>query len=239
MVSADNVRQLLRTRLIPMGVVAPKEGSHLSRRAVAGADRSRSPLTLNMRTKVVGPHIIDPIAKVLQVLYAPPILIFVLTTVVITHGWLYLVHGVTGSIRDVLYNPGLFLVVLAITLASAIFHEFGHASALRYGNGKIRGMGVGIYLIYPVFYTDVTDSYGLGRWARVRTGLGGIYFHLIFVLGLVALYLASRQAFLLLVVLLLNLEIVRQFLPFVRLDGYWVLADLIGIPDFFRTWVHS
>lgn len=34
-------------------------------------------------------------------------------------------------------------------------------------------------------------------------------------------------------VLLINLDIVRQNLPFVRLDGYWVFADLTGVPDFF------
>src|SRR5213078_3131103 len=28
-------------------------------------------------------------------------------------------------------------------------------------------------------------------------------------------------------------EILRQFIPFVRLDGYWLLADLTGVPDFF------
>lgn len=33
--------------------------------------------------------------------------------------------------------------------------------------------------------------------------------------------------------LLINLNIFYQCLPFVRLDGYWVLADLTGIPDFF------
>jgi hypothetical protein len=37
----------------------------------------------------------------------------------------------------------------------------------------------------------------------------------------------------LLAVLLIDLEIVHQFIPFMRLDGYWVLADLTGIPDFF------
>jgi len=67
----------------------------------------------------------------------------------------------------------------------------------------------------------------------VRTGLGGFYFHLIFTLGVIGLYLASGQEFLLFVVLLIDLNIVYQFLPFVRLDGYWVLADLTGIPDFF------
>jgi len=94
-------------------------------------------------------------------------------------------------------------------------------------------MGAGIYIVYPAFYTDVTDSYRLGRWARVRTGLGGFYFHLIFTLGIMGLYLASGQEFLLFVVLLIDLNIFYQCLPFVRLDGYWVLADLTGIPDFF------
>ena len=94
-------------------------------------------------------------------------------------------------------------------------------------------MGAGIYIVYPAFYTDVTDSYRLGRWARVRTGLGGFYFHLIFALGVVGLYLVSGQEFLLFIVFLINLNIFYQCLPFVRLDGYWVLADLTGIPDFF------
>jgi len=67
----------------------------------------------------------------------------------------------------------------------------------------------------------------------VRTDLGGVYFHLIFALGLVALYGLTGHELLLFVVLLIDLEVLRQFFPFVRLDGYWVLADLTGIPDFF------
>ena len=54
----------------------------------------------------------------------------------------------------------------------------------------------------PAFYTDVTDNYRLGRWARVRTDLGGFYFNLIFNLALMGVYLLTRQAFLLLAVLL-------------------------------------
>ena len=142
-------------------------------------------------------------------------------------------HGVNGCLRDTLNTPGGLLIVLTILLAASVFHEFGHASALRYGGGRARGMGMGLYLVYPAFYTDTTDSYRLGRWARVRTDLGGFYFHLAFALGLIGLYLLLGQEFLLLPVLLINLDIVRQCMPFVRFDGYWVLADLTGIPDFF------
>jgi putative peptide zinc metalloprotease protein len=238
-VDADHVRQLIQTKLIPLGLVATAEGSVASRGGTAGEDRvaadrpPRSPLAVNMRLKALSPRIIDPIARVLQVLYAPPILIPIVIAAAIAHAWLYHVHGVAESIRDTLYTPGGLLLVLAIVIMAAIFHEFGHASALRYGGGKVRGMGAGIYLIYPVFYTDVTDSYRLGRWARVRTDLGGVYFHLIFALGLIALSIVSGKEFLLFAVLLINLEIISQFLPLVRLDGYWMLADLTGIPDFF------
>ena len=34
-------------------------------------------------------------------------------------------------------------------------------------------MGAGLYLVWPAFYTDVTDSYRLGRAGRLRTDLGG------------------------------------------------------------------
>jgi putative peptide zinc metalloprotease protein len=125
------------------------------------------------------------------------------------------------------------LVLLPVILLGAVCHEFGHASALRYGGGRARSIGVGLYLIYPAFYTDTTDSYRLGRWARVRTDLGGIYFHLLFAIGLVAAYLITGHAFLPLAILLINLDMARQLIPFVRLDGYWLLSDLTGIPDLF------
>jgi len=123
--------------------------------------------------------------------------------------------------------------VLAVTVVAAGFHELGHAAALRHGGGQAGGIGAGFYMVYPAFYTDVSDNYRLGRWARVRTDLGGFYFNLVFALGVMALYFATRYEPLLLLVTVINLEIVRQLLPFVRLDGYWVLADLTGVPDFF------
>jgi putative peptide zinc metalloprotease protein len=90
---------------------------------------------------------------------------------------------------------------------------------------------VGIYLVFPAFYTDVTDGYRLGRWGRVRTDLGGVWFHALFALGVITAYALAPHPALLLVVILIDIDVVRQFMPFVRLDGYWVLADLTGVPD--------
>jgi len=230
LVSAENVRQLLRSKLLPLGIVAPVEGSF---RDVSLEERIASPLRINGRTKLLGPGVIEPITKVLQILFIPFVLAPVLLVAAFAHAWLYSVHGLGGAMRDVLYAPGLVLAVLGILFVSGVFHEFGHAAALKYGGGRVRGMGAGFYLVYPALYTDATDAYRLGRWARVRTDLGGFYFHLIFALGLVGLYLSTGWEFLLLAVLLITLDIVYQCMPFVRFDGYWALADLSGIADFF------
>lgn len=155
-----------------------------------------------------------------QYLFAPPLLVAILVLAAVAHGWLYFEHGAAQGFFEVIYIPGLLAVVLAILLLGGVFHEFGHASALWYGGGEVRGMSVGTYLIYPVFYTDVTDGYRLGRWARVRTGLGGFHFHLVYALGLFILYLVTGWEFLLFAVVLIDVDILRQTLPFVRLDGY-------------------
>jgi putative peptide zinc metalloprotease protein len=172
-------------------------------------------------------------ARPLQVLYTRPILIPVLILIASAHGWLYVIHGIGDSVRAALYTPGGLLIVLAFMLVSGVLHEFGHAAVLRYGGGRVRRMGTGLYLVYPTFYTDTTEAYRLGRCASLRTDRVDIYFHLIFALGIIALYFVSGQDFLLAVAVLIVGDIFYQLIPYVRLDGYWMLADLIGIPDFF------
>lgn len=228
-VSGLHVDQMLARKLIPLGIV--ERGEEDEPEEAAADPGSPSPLSVNIRLRLLGPRVIDPATRCLQLLYHPIALAPLLAMIGAAHWWLYAVHGFASPIHDALVTPGAVVAVLALLLAVAVCHEFGHASALRYGGGRARAIGVGIYLIYPVFYTDTTDSYRLGRWGRVRTDLGGFYFSLLFALATVGAYFASGQEWLLMVVLLVDLDIVRQLFPFVRFDGYWALTDLLGVPD--------
>jgi putative peptide zinc metalloprotease protein len=227
LVSADDVRRLIQSRLIPLGLIAAADGSGVDEQ------RERSVLQIRAGVKMLGPRIIDPIARVLQVLYAPPVLILFLVAAVVAHGWLYSVaaESVLLGLYQFIYSPALILVTIPLMIVATLFHEFGHASALRYGGGEVRGMGIGIYITDPVIYTDTTDNYRLGRWDRLRTDLGGFYFWLIIQLVIIGAYLLTKQEFLLFVVVLLDIEIIFQLLPFARFDGYWAFASLTGIPD--------
>ena len=226
-VSTDNVRVLLGTQLLLKGLVPAADG-----RVVGGENGARSLLALSLRTKMIGPDVLDAPTAILRWLFWPPVLIATALLAVIGLGWLLLMHGLAGGAREALYTPGLLLIALALTAVAAGFHELGHAAALRYGGGRPKSMGVGLYLVYPAFYTDVSDNYRLTRWARVRTDLGGVFFHLVFVLGILGLFLLTGWEALLVAVPLLLLDAFRQLLPFIRMDGYWTLADLTGVPDF-------
>ena len=230
LVHEDAVSTVITTRLMPLHLIQMAE-------SVAGtrppSSSVSSLLAVRMRVKTIPQSWIDPVADRVQVLFARPALVAAAVAFAAAHWWLYAVHGVGNSIAQVLNTPGALLLTFAIIFSAAFIHELGHAAALRYGGGRARGIGVGLYLIFPVFYTDATDSYRLGRAARVRTDLGGIYFHLWCVVLLVAGAWAFERDVLVVAALLINIEILRQFVPFVRLDGYWLLADLTGIPDFF------
>jgi putative peptide zinc metalloprotease protein len=147
--------------------------------------------------------------------------------------WLLAVHGLGSGLSQLLRDPISLLIVLGLSVLSTMFHECGHASGCRCGGGRSGVIGFGIYLIWPSFFTDVTDSYRLNRAGRLRTDLGGVYFNLIFMLGLADVYAATSAEILLLVIAVTHLEMLQQLLPFVRYDGYFILSDLVGVPDLF------
>ena len=156
-----------------------------------------------------------------------------LVSVVAVDYWLFAVHGLGGGFRQVLRDPVDLLIVLGLSVVSAVFHECGHAAGCRYGGARPGKIGVGIYLVWPAFFTNVTDSYRLSRAGRLRTDLGGLYFNAVFMLALAGIYAATSSEVLLLVIAVTHLEMLEQLLPFVRFDGYFILSDLIGVPDLF------
>jgi putative peptide zinc metalloprotease protein len=148
--------------------------------------------------------------------------------------WFVLFHkGVASATSQAFDRPGLLLLVVGLAIASAGFHELGHAAACRYGGATPGGMGMGLYLVWPAFYTDVTDAYRLPRRDRLRVDLGGIYFNAIIAVATLAVWLVVRLDALFLLIALQLLIMVKNLSPVIRSDGYHILSDLTGIPDLY------
>ena len=225
-VAEEDVTRIIERKLAPLGLVDHPDW-------LQATDRAPSPLLVNARLRVIGPAPIERVARVGQHLFWPPALGALLVLVLASQVWLF-TEGQPGVAMQQLVSTPLSLPLLAgLLLLAGATHEFGHAAALRYGGARARGMGIGWYLVVPILYTDVTESYRLSRGARVRTDLGGLYFHLLAAAAFIAAYAATGHEAFLVAALLIDLDVARQLIPFIRLDGYWVLADLTGIPDLF------
>lgn len=229
-VNAEHIRRILDTKLAPLGLVASAQAGSEQQQRRHGA----GPLRVSGRIVTAGPRTIDPVTGVLQGLFRPWTAVPLLGLILAAHIWLYLGRGLGDALVQLIEQPLLVVPLFGVIVLAGIVHEFGHAAALRYGGGRSRTMGFGFYLIYPALYTDTSDAYRLGRWARIRVDLGGFYFHQIFGLALLALAVLTGQPLWLLAAVVIDLEMLRQLLfPFVRFDGYWLLADLTGIPDLY------
>ncbi len=223
---AEQVSYLIKAKLLPLGIVATAG----VRRALPKAN----PLfALRARFTLLPERIVNLVGVLLRPLFRWPVIVAVVSSMLAVDYWLFFVHGLGAGIEQVLRDPVDLLVVLGLTLVSAVFHECGHAAGCRYGGARPGVIGVGIYLVWPSFFTNVTDSYRLGRVGRLRTDLGGLYFNLVFMLALAGIYVGTSAQILLLVIAVTHLEMLDQLLPIVRFDGYFILSDLIGVPDLF------
>jgi putative peptide zinc metalloprotease protein len=226
-VAPQHVRFLVEKKLSPLGLVGAPDGSE------PVLKRANPLLALRPRFVVTNQRVTRWIATPFAIMFFPPVVVGFVAAFLVTNAWLYFERGLAPAVRHALYEPSLLLMVFALTLLSAGFHELGHAAACRYGGGKPGAMGVGLYLIWPAFYTDVTDAYRLDRRSRLRVDLGGVYFNAVFAVGAFGLWAATGWEALLVVIPLQLFAMARQLLPLVRLDGYHVLADLTGVPDLF------
>ncbi len=130
----------------------------------------------------------------------------------------------------------LFTYGLSLVFVKSI-HELGHAyMATKYGV-RVPSMGVAFMVMAPFLYSDVSDAWRLkSREQRLLIDSAGIISELM--LAVLALLLwvflpdggLRSVAFVtattsLIATLFLNLN------PFMRFDGYHILADLTGIPN--------
>ncbi|WP_263164789.1 hypothetical protein [Streptomyces sp. SCSIO ZS0520] len=226
--TAEHIAYLIDKKLAPLGIARYSDGSP------PDIPTANSFLALRFRKAVLSERATWFISGLFAWLFQPLVLMAVVATVMVGEVWVFMSQNVGGAVATTMAKPNSVLIVVLLTLASAAFHECGHAAACRYSKVKPGVMGCGIYLVWPAFYTDVTNSYRLGRAGRLRCDLGGVYFNGIFICGLILLYLQTGSPVILAAILFTNLEMAQQLLPTLRFDGYYIVSDLVGIPDLFK-----
>lgn len=156
-----------------------------------------------------------------------------------------------ASFVETLSPGGLAGYLVALAIAKSI-HEFAHAlTATRYGV-RVAHMGIAFLVLWPMLYTDTGESWRLkDRRQRLAIASAEIVSELVLAgLATLAWSLTApgdlRQALFFLATNAWLVSLGLNASPFMRFDGYFVLSDLLDIPNLHersfalaRTWLRN
>lgn len=137
---------------------------------------------------------------------------------------------------NILQLGNLLPLYIAMVL-SHIAHEFSHAALCKYYGGNVRTMGVMLLMFTPLPYADVSSSWAFrNKWHRAAVGAAGMYSDILFCSIATILWAYSPPGMLNEVAM--NLMFVTAAYtvlfnanPLMRFDGYYILSDLVEIPN--------
>lgn len=133
--------------------------------------------------------------------------------------------------RIVSADTSLFISAILISVLLTLMHELGHAVACMRYKAEPGSIGFGVYFAMPVFYSDVSSTWRLNRKQRIVVDMGGMYLEGIPIAILTMYALLSNNEYLRLTMTLNILQSAFNLNPFIKMDGYWIFSDLIGIPN--------
>ncbi|GHO49899.1 hypothetical protein [Ktedonospora formicarum] len=119
-------------------------------------------------------------------------------------------------------------------------HELAHGFACKHFGGRVQGIGVALFYFRPGWYCDVTDAWMFSRrHQRLVTHAAGIAMDF-FLTSCALLFLPFTSHihwFVIGITLMLLVGFIRtlaNFNPLLKLDGYYLLSDLLGIENLRR-----
>ncbi|MCK1734575.1 hypothetical protein IVA79_11555 [Bradyrhizobium sp. 138] len=147
--------------------------------------------------------------------------------------WTELTEGMSDRIMA---SESLLLTAMVFPVLK-FFHELGHAYATKIGGGEVHELGLMMLVFAPVPYVDASASIAFrSKWRRALVGAAGMLTEIfiaslaIFMWALVEPGLVRSMLFQ--IVLIAGVSTVLfNVNPLLRFDGYYILSDLIEIPN--------
>ena len=178
-----------------------------------------------------------------NIIYSPwsvlaVVLLFAFETVVFIAKW-----NIMGPDFALYYNftKKTFVDVLQfymLFLALGFIHETAHGLTCKHYGGQVHSMGLMFVYLMPAFYVDVTEIWvSATKVQRLATIIAGIWVEMT-VCGIAMIVWTNTlpgvwlHDFAYQVILITGIAVVVINLnPLIKLDGYYFLTELIGLPE--------
>ena len=187
------------------------------------------PAYLNVMIELFSPRLVNPLASLLQWSFAPPALW--LGGALIVAAMASMFHAMRSQLLAPALSAGEILGVGAIAMFGILLHEFGHAAAAYRLGARRVSIGVGWYLVIPVAYSELSELWRYPRRSRVVVDLAGVYMQGLILAALMLLFHTQQQVIWLVAAGTTATSMLWNLNPFLRMDGYWIVADALGVND--------
>lgn len=147
--------------------------------------------------------------------------------------WSELTHNIADRL---LAAESLLLLAITYPFVKAL-HELGHGYAVKRWGGEVHEMGIMFLVFMPVPYVDASSSAAYGeKLQRALVGAAGIMVELLLATAALLVWLNAEpglvRAFAFNVMVIGGVStLLFNGNPLLRFDGYYVLVDLIEIPN--------
>lgn len=148
-------------------------------------------------------------------------------------------HDLAFGLQRAVSLEGLFFVIATVSLVT-VLHELAHALTCRHFGGRVTDMGFLLLYLLPCFYVNVSDTYFF-REKRHRLWVvfaGGYFEIVIWAVSVLAWRVVAPETFasraLFVVIAVCGIRSLFNFNPLIKLDGYFLLSDYLGISNLRR-----
>ncbi|MFN3190540.1 MAG: HlyD family efflux transporter periplasmic adaptor subunit [Aureliella sp.] len=139
-------------------------------------------------------------------------------------------------LNSILATKNLLFMSIAF-VALKVWHELGHGYACKHFGGRVPEMGCKLIVGMPLAYVDATSAWSFPkRLHRIIVMLGGMYFESLVAIPAAFVWAFYPESFLgscayQLIFMAGVATIFFNANPLMKYDGYFILSDMIGMPN--------
>lgn len=130
-------------------------------------------------------------------------------------------------------SPIHWFIVYCAIIFGVLLHELAHGMTCKYFGGKVHQIGIKLLYLQPIAYCDISDAWRFREpYQKIAVASAGIVVQLMMA-SLAWLIWLQNGATIFFDIALVNWTIVLfNLIPFIELDGYWILVHMLGKPNF-------
>src|SRR5262245_20782918 len=182
-------------------------------------------------------HLLDRLLDKVAFCFTPAFVVFSAAVIVLGFGISVVEWGsITRDLRH-LWRVEMVLVAWVIAFMVSAAHEFAHGFTCKRFGGHVHEMGFMLIYFQPAFYCNVSDaSLFPEKSKRLWVTIAGPYVQIFLWTLAVVIWRVTEpgtwpSAVALMVVATSGIRLFINLNPLIKLDGYYLLSDALGIPN--------